>query len=268
MNELSRCPSCDAENGPSAAYCQRCGRQLEVHAGASAEGAGSSSASVNAYMVGAIVVAVVLIVGGTLFFLAGNDESSTATDATSTVATTSSTLPPTTLPPTTLPPTTIAPTTIAPTTLPPTTAAPTTVPPPTTRAPAPVVPTTIAPVPTPAPGTGTVTFDQAESFFRAYISTAISGDYVTAWNQLSEPDQRDYVEGFDQFVGFWQSVSFADVQRVESRGGGAGFQSMRADMAYGQVDGDPTSFEVIDVDVNVRPDGTLQIFDYRFVGTQ
>ncbi len=39
-------------------------------------------------------------------------------------------------------------------------------------------------------------------------------------------------------------------------------------MAYGQADGDPTSFEVIDVDVNVRPDGLLQIFDYRFVGKQ
>ena len=85
---------------------------------------------------------------------------------------------------------------------------------------------------------------------------------------LSERDQGDYERGFDQFVGFWQSVSFAEVQRVDSIGGGPSFQSMRVDMAYGQVDGDPTSFEVIEVDVNVRPDGSLQIFDYRFIGTQ
>ena len=91
---------------------------------------------------------------------------------------------------------------------------------------------------------------------------------MNAWNKLSTRDQGDYERGFDQFVGFWQSVSFADVQQLERLGGGTGFQSMRAEMAYGQVDGDPTSFEVIEVDVNVRPDGTLQIFDYRFIGTQ
>ena len=140
----------------------------------------------------------------------------------------------------------------------------------TTAAPPPPSPPAItaAPVPTVAPGVGTVTFDQAVAFFRSYITTALNGDHATAWNMLSERDQRDCERGFDQFVGFWQSVSFADVRRVDPLGGGPSFQSLRADMAYGQADGDLTSFEVIDVDVNVRPDGLLQIFDYRFVGKQ
>ena len=123
-------------------------------------------------------------------------------------------------------------------------------------------------MPTVAPSVGSITPDQAAGFYRAFIATAIGGDYVEAWNMLSERDQRDYERGFDQFVGFWQSVSFAEVQQIDSLGGSSSFQSMRVDMAYGQVDGDPTSFEVIEVDVNVRPDGLFQIFDYRFIGTQ
>ena len=123
-------------------------------------------------------------------------------------------------------------------------------------------------IPKPEYGVGTVTFDEAAAYYRAYIATAVGGDYVNAWNMLSERDQGDYERGFDQFVGFWQSVSFAEVQQLERLGGGPSFQSMRVEMAYGQVDGDPTSFEVIEVDVNVRPDGLLQIFDYRFIGAQ
>ena len=85
---------------------------------------------------------------------------------------------------------------------------------------------------------------------------------------LSSSDQADYPDGFDQFVDFWRSVSFADVQRVESVGGSDGFQALDVDMAYGQVDGTSTSFEVIEVDVNLRPDGSFQIFDYRYIRNQ
>ncbi len=247
-------------------------------------GATGGSTGMSSSMIGAVTVAVVLLVGGALFFITGGDGS----DAVDSVAPASApggtsgtpTAPPSTEPvstpgpstslaPTTAPPTTLAPTTAPLTTLPPTTLAPVPSPPPPTVPPQPTAPpTTAAPVPTVAPGVGTVTFDQAAAFYRGYIATAVSGDYVNAWNMLSARDQGDYERGFDQFVGFWQSVSFADVQQLERLGGSTGFQSMRAEMAYGQVDGDPTSFEVIEVDVNVRPDGSLQIFDYRFIGPQ
>ncbi len=210
---------------------------MGAHAAAAPAGtftttATGGSSKMGAYMIGAVTVAVVLIVGGTLFFLAeGDDREPEDAVREATADVTSAAPSQATLPPTTLAPTTLAPAiTLPPTTVPPATALPSTVPP-TTAAPPPPSPppTTAAPVPTVAPGVGTVTFDQAVAFFSSYIATALNGDYVTAWNMLSERDQRDYERGFDQFVGFWQSVSFADVQRVDSLGGGPSFQSMRAD---------------------------------------
>lgn len=291
VNDPGRCPSCDTTNAPDATFCHRCGRPIGTDAvpapaGTYTAGALAGGSTMSSAMIGAITVAVVLVVGGTLFFVAGGRDDGRAGGAgealpepavasidPSTVPATTVTPPTTdvlpTVAPTTVAPSTDLPTTVAPTTVPPTVAPPPT-PAPTTAAPRPtvVIPSTAAPVPTVAPGVGAVTFDEASAFFRAHIATAINGDYVTAWNMLSARDQADYERGFDQFVGFWQGVSFAEVQDIRSLGGGPSFQSMRVDMAYGQADGDPTSFEVIEVDVNVRPDGLLQIFDYRFIGTQ
>jgi hypothetical protein len=245
-------------------------------------------AGTKGYIVAALAVAAVLVVGGALVLFAGTDETddgAVVSESTpiSTPDTSDEILPasteapttpapsappteaPTTVPPPTQPPPTEPPTTPA-TTAPPTTSPPTTAPPTTAT---PTVASTLAPQPTPAPTPSvTLSFDQAAGFYRSYVATAINGDYNVAWNMLSSSDQADYSNGFDQFVGFWRSVSFADVQRVESVGGSAGFQSLIVDMAYGQVDGDPTSFEVIEVDVNVRPDGSFQIFDYRYIRNQ
>jgi hypothetical protein len=288
--EPTRCPSCDTANAAHATFCAHCGKPMGTSAAVapsemytSAVGAADGS-GIKGYMIGAVAVAAVLIAGGALFLLADADESDDTAGAAGsspnsvlvtdplaetspgTVASVSAPLieVPTTpaLAATTGPPPTEAPTTVPPPpepTAPPTTAPPATVPPTVPPAPA---PTTVA-VPTVS-----LSFAQAESFYRGYIATAINGDYNAAWSMLSSSDQADYERGFDQFVGFWRGVSFADVQRVESVGGSAGFQSLAVDMAYGQVDGDPTSLEVIEVDVNVRPDGSFQIFDYRYVRNQ
>ena len=291
-HEAARCPACDAENAAHATFCNHCGKPMgttaaaapsQMHAGAVGASDGSGS---RGYMIAAVAVGAVLVVGGALVLLAGNDDGSDAaivsesapngsagvvsetTEAptsTGDVATAAAapTTPATTAPPTAAPTTTVPPTTTPPTTTPPTTTPPTTAPPST----APPVASTLAPQPQPNPSV-TLSFDQAANFYRNYIATATNGDYNAAWNMLSSSDQADYSNGFDQFVGFWRSVSFADVQRVESVGGSAGFQSLLVDMAYGQVDGDPTSLEVVEVDVNVRPDGSFQIFDYRYIRNQ
>ena len=280
-HETTRCPSCDTANPASATFCTNCGKPMGTSAAAAPPGmytsaAGASDGSgAKGYMIAAVAVGAVLVVGGLLFLLADTDErddtagaagsSSNSvsvtdplvetlpgtvvavpapiTEVATTPALAATTAPPPTEVPTTAPPTTLPPTTLPPTTLPPTTAA-----------------STTAPVPTVS-----LSFAQADSFYRGYIATAMNGDYNAAWNMLSSSDKADYGSGFDQFVGFWRSVSFADVQRVESVGGSAGFQSLAVDMAYGQVDGDPTSLEVVEVDINVRPDGSLQIFDYRYI---
>jgi len=295
-HESTRCPACDVANAAHASFCQQCGHSMgsgsaappsQMYTGAIGV---SESSRIKGYVVAFIAVAAVLVVGGALVLLAGTDgDEGSAADAdsapisdvdpageTSVGITQAPSLPSTAVtvteppitepaiteplvtdplvtdplvtdPPVTAPPTTPPPATAAPTTAPPTTAPPTTAP--------------------PAPSVA-LSFDQAANFYRGYIATAINGDYNAAWNMLSSSDQADYPRGFDQFVGFWRSVSFADVERVEPVGGSAGFQSLVVDMAYGQVDGDPTSFEVVEVDVNVRPDGSFQIFDYRYIRNQ
>ncbi len=290
-HEVARCPACDSANPAHAAFCANCGKPMGSGAAAapSEMDAGSVGAAENTgtmgYVVAAVAVAAVLIVGGALFLLGDADDSDEtavtappASEPDPTSPTTPVTVPAVSVPAVTAPLTEV-PTTPVPaaTTVPPPTAAPTTVAPPPTptvapqtlpRATAPPAPAP-APEPTPPPPPGaTLSFAEAESFFRNYIATAEDGDYNGAWSLLSSSDRADYPNGFDQFVGFWRSVSFAEVQRVESVGGSAGFQSLAVDMAYGQVDGDPTSFEVVEVDVNVRPDGSLQIFDYRYIRNQ
>lgn len=241
-------------------------------------------------MIGAIAVATVLIVGGALLFLTDTDErddtaGSASSDSVIEVFDADPSPDPNSTPaPTTeaadavtgesivteAPPVTVSPpseplVSVAPAPVTPVPVAPIPVTAPPVTAPPPTAAPTVAPQPAPGPA---LTFEQADGFFRNYVALAASGDYTTAWSVLSSSDQADYPDGFDQFVGFWRSVSFADVQRVESVGGSAGFQSLMVDMAYGQADGDPTSFEIIEVDVNVRPDGSLQIFDYRYIRNQ
>lgn len=260
------------------------------HEGARPEAIGAATASgTKGYAIAAVAVGAVLIVGGALVVLSGDRDG--GGDGLSTVATVgpggstpaattqvtvavpaaattdlASTAPETTTAPTEAPTLSVAPTsplvTAPPITAPPVTAPPVTAPPITAP------PIVVAPTPASTVAPATLSFAQAEAFFRAYVATAVAGDHVTAWNMLSSSDQADYPEGFDTFVGFWLSVSFAEVQRVESVGGSAGFQSLVVDMAYGQVDGDPTSLEVVEVDVNLRPDGALQIFDYRYIRNQ
>ncbi len=301
----TRCPSCDTANPAHATFCTNCGTSMGAGAVTppshlhDASAGRAQGAGLKGYVIGASAVAAVLLVGGGLLFLVDTDgrddvqssdsivdvaagdpasdpNTTLGTDAESavtavpgtaesevagtdpaavealTTVTEASTTPAVTSPPVTAPPVTAPPVTVAPAIAPTPTAAPT---------PAPV------PAPAPAP-VSTLTFEQADGFFRNYVAAAIAGDHTTAWSLLSTSDQADYPDGFDQFVGFWRSVSFADVQRVESVGGSAGFQSLAVDMAYGQADGDPTSFEIVEVDVNVRPDGSLQIFDYRYIRNQ
>ncbi|MEP6299149.1 MAG: hypothetical protein ABJ382_17635 [Ilumatobacter sp.] len=289
------CTNCGSSMGAGAATPPS---HLHATAVGAAKGAGATG-----YVIGASAVAAVLIVGGALLFLVDTDGSGDVRSSDSVVdvgavgtvdgtpepdttldAESDATAPPGTATPqvattesaavdalTTVAdvPATLAATTPAPTSpvAPPVTAAPVTAAPVTAApvvAPTPTAAPSPAPVPAPA-GASALTFEQAEGFFRNYVAVAVGGDHTTAWNLLSTSDQADYPNGFDQFVGFWRSVSFADVQRVESVGGSAGFQSLAVDMAYGQADGDPTSFELVEVDVNVRPDGFLQIFDYRYI---
>lgn len=266
--------------------------QLHAASVGSTQGAGAKG-----YVIGASAVAAVLLVGGALLFLVDTDGSGDVrsadsvaevgeTDPVSDPSTTlgsesdATSLPDTAIPDTVSPAvartepaavdalTTVAEVATTPAATPPAVTAPPVTAPPATAAPV-VAPPTAAPTiaPPPAP-VSALTFEQADGFFRNYVALAVTGDYTTAWNLLSTSDQADYPNGFDQFVNFWRSVSFADVQRVESVGGSAGFQSLAVDMAYGQADGDPTSFEIVEVDVNVRPDGSLQIFDYRYIRNQ
>lgn len=273
-----RCPSCDTSNAAHATFCSHCGKPMGTHAAAPAAAAAPpplrSDSSATAYVIAAVAVATVLIVGGALFLLAGGDDNDGSASAT-TAPGASAGVAPESVP--TAPPTTdaeVAATTAAATTAPSPTTPPATVPPetapPETPPPETVPPSTAAPAPVstvpPAP-TVPITFNEAEVFFRGYIETAISRDYLAAWNRLSSRDQSDYSGGFDQFVGFWQSVSTAQISGISSlAGSNSSVQSLAVDIAYGQVDGDPTSFEMVEVDVNRRPDGTLQIFDYRFIG--
>lgn len=282
--QAARCPACDTENAAHATFCNHCGKPMG--AGAAAAPSQTYAGAVGAadrtgakgYIVAAVAVAAVLVVGGALVLLADADEGEDAALVSGSTPISTSVVSDETLPETTEVPTTPAPTPpptqppTTPATTAPATTAPPTAPPPTAppaAAPPAAAPPTVAPQPTSAPTPSvTLSFDQAASFYRSYIATAVNGEYNAAWNMLSSSDQADYTNGFDQFVGFWRSVSFADVQGVASVGGSAGFQSLAVDMAYGQVDGDPTSLEVIEVDVNVRPDGSLQIFDYRYIRNQ
>ena len=277
-HHMTRCPSCDTANPAHATFCTHCGKPMGSGGAAEPSGmyasdvGGADGSGLKGYMIAAAAVAAVLVVGGALVFFADDDGpddtllvtsssvSAPAAAVSTTPAVTATSVPAPTVPPTTVP-LSPAPAPTDPLTSPPRATIPPAPPP--TPAPAP------APEPTAAPRpSGTLSFAQADSFYRSYIATAISGEFTAAWNMLSSSDQADYPNGFDQFVGFWRSVSFADVQRVESVGASDGFQALAVDMAYGQVDGTSTSFEVIEVDVNVRPDGSFQIFDYRYIRNQ
>ena len=129
-------------------------------------------------------------------------------------------------------------------------------------------PTTSASTEPPTTAPAPVTpLSQAEAMFTwsSYLAETTSGDYNSAWSNLTPRYQNKYL-GFDNFVRFWNTVDGAGVYSFSSSSIPNGI-TLELHAWYGRRADGTISNEHVDVDVlKDAITGLIVIDDYRYLG--